>query len=367
MKKRTGIVLLVLTISVAVLGGCGSTQERNVLTELLTTPETTRELGYTIQWQYNLALTSKNRIIFAEVLGDRLAVWSTERILIVFDANTGKKLWDAQVGLPIEKFSKPVRVDDFIMICSESRAHAFHATTGVSQGFVPLRFSSNTTPVITNEYMIHGSRSGRVWAQDLRKGLLRWTYQMGSPVTSSPIQAGPSVLATDAKGTVVPFNPRSGAPLWRTYTWGRIAAQPAASDLLIYVPSRDESLYAVERNNGNVRWRYFANHPLKDSPIVMDKLVFQYQRNKGLLALDAFSGEVKWTMPYHNARPVMTRDEFVFIHRPGELLGLTMEQGDLVKKIALPKVDHLMADNTKGGSLYLINQNGKIMKISPKK
>ena len=58
-----------------------------------------------------------------------------------------------------------------------------------------------------------------------------------------------------------PYHPHPAAPAWTYATTGSIGAATAVgAGGLIYVPSSDGSLYALNPD-GSMRWRYRANHP----------------------------------------------------------------------------------------------------------
>ena len=362
---------LALVTALLALGACGRSQVAapappTVLTNLLVQPEQADEIDYRILWQTSLATPPRNQILYAELLGDRLATFETNHILSVVNIKNGTILWRRQIGKRTERFSRPVRAaDNRLVICSASRGYVYDIDTGELLNVFTLAHASGTSPLISGNFVVHGSPGGLIWAQDLNAGLVRWEHQLGSGISSSPIMSGASMLVTDEKGTAATFNPLTGVVLWRAYTWAPISARPAVSNLLIYVASHDQTLYAYDRNSGRTRWRWYADVDLEHTPVVFEELLFQAHSRKGVVVLDAFTGEPKWTMPFRDATPLMVKGNFLFIHRPGTLLALSRSEGDLVKKIDLPQVDHIFTDNPKGGDLYLLRHNGSIMKMQP--
>jgi outer membrane protein assembly factor BamB len=360
--RRLALWILCLTL----MGAGGCEKPANILSRLLVQPETAAELGYGIQWVTNLSLPRGENIIYAELLGDRLVTFETGSIISVLDAGTGAILWRAQAGKRIERFSKPVRYENQLAICSETRAYVYDINHGDLLKIFPLAYVSNATPVIVGGLLIHGSPTGVVFAQDLSQGLLRWSFQIGSAIGASPIMAGPTLVVASNLGQVYGFNPYTGVVIWRTSTFDKIISEPAGNELLVYVASTDQSLYAYERTSGQQRWRYYSQDILARGPTIVGDYVFQWVPSEKYLCLDAVTGEKLWSHDYPHAKPLMMRNDMLYLSRPGKLTLLDPRRGDELKVVDLPAVDHVIASSKKDGDLYLIRLSGPIMKLTPR-
>ena len=81
---------------------------------------------------------------------------------------------------------------------------------------------------------------------------------------------------------------------WATPTGLHIWGAPAFDDDLVFVPSFDGCLYALELGSGRVRWRRNLGNFIASSPAVADGLVIVGSFDHHVTAVDAASGRVVW-------------------------------------------------------------------------
>ena len=361
---RSWVAGIIVIVAAMLSGGCE--KPIDPLSRLVVQPGRAAELGYGVQWQTDLSLQEGSRLIYAEILGDRLVTLESGNVAAVIDTATGGVLWRAPVGHEIEQFAKPIRVGEQLIFTSARRAHIYDLNHGDLLRVFDLIEVSNTTPVIYQNTMIHGSPSGVVFAQDLNLGLLRWRYQTGAGISTNPVMAGPSLVVANDAGNVLAFNPDTGTVQWREDTFGSVTAQLAATDRLIYVPSQDQSLYAFVRNTGKQAWRHYATDPLSADPFLVAGLVIQRVPDEGLVALDENTGEVIWKREgLANARPLMVSNDKLYVHHRDSVLALSVGDGETIEQVRMPAVHTVVADRASTtGDMYLIRLNGPIMKIT---
>ena len=66
----------------------------------------------------------------------------------------------------------------------------------------------------------------------------------------------------------------SGELRWRYETGDAVFSSPAVVDGVVYVGSSDSYLYAVDADSGELRWRYETGDAVLSSPTVMDGVVY---------------------------------------------------------------------------------------------
>lgn len=366
MTKRPLGIVLAMTAMIA--AGCA--QPPDPLSHLLVHPDTATELGYNIQWQRGLGLSGGDHLMYTELMDDRLATFESDNILRLVDVQDGEIQWTAQIGQPIEQFSRPLRDGDRVVICSGSRAFIYGVPRGQRQKVFDLKYVSNTTPLIHDGLLIHGAPTGHIFAHYLDRGLLSWAHQADSAITTNPVMAGSSLVLGTSNGQVVAINPSNGRRLWSRSTYATIGAQPAADDRLVYVPSEDQSLYAFFHNSGRQSWRYYAEVPLTRSPSVLAGLVLLPEPGNQLTALDPDEdGSVVWTRPdLANAEPLMAGEAGIYLHRKNErtIAVVSPENGKTVKEVPIPDVHHVLPDGSNPPSLYAIRVDGRLMKLAPR-
>ncbi len=356
---------LALLIAAGLCGGCE--KPVNVLDNLIAQPQAVTDLGYSIQWQANLGLVNGDRLLYTQLLGDRLVTLETDNVMSVIDVNTGRVLWRTKLAKEVERFSKPVRDRNKLIICSETRCFIFDIVDGNRLKVFDLSYVSATTPVLSGGLMVHGSTNGMIFAQDMTQGLLTWHLQTGASITALPPLVGATLFVGNSKGMLNAMNPRSGAILWTKHAFDRISAPPAVTENLIYVPSSDQSLYAFQRTTGKLRWRYFAQTALVKSPVPMGDLVLQQIPDSGLVAINAFSGVKAWSRPdLARAVPLFALETKLYFWNNDSIIIVASKDGQTLKGVAAPQSQYAFADDAKARNIYLVRLDGAIMKISPK-
>ncbi len=358
-------ILAGLTVAAMVTGGCAGQRGAD---DLLITAEAADQLDCRIQWQQNLALPRGVRFHTIAPMNELMATLDTGHVLSLLETADGNVRWAAKVGTGAERLTGPRRGDDWITVSGETTAFVYKLSGGDLMAKVDLAHVAATTPVLDAGYAIYGSPTGMVFAQDLFRGVVAWRYKLTGGVMADPLLTAGTVIACDSNGSVAAFNPTRGNLLWRKVAppWRRIIADPAANEAFIFVASEDQALYGFERTTGRF-WKYLTESPLERSPVAVADRVFQDVPAEGIVCLDAYTGEVVWRSPETHGRVVMvTHDDRVLVAQPGRLIRLDSETGQRIDEIALPKVDRVIADSTFAGNLYLANDAGQLLKLSPR-
>jgi eukaryotic-like serine/threonine-protein kinase len=147
---------------------------------------------------------------------------------------------------------------------------------------------------------------------------VKWKFQTGGEVISSPAVAGGVVYVGSNDGRLYAIEEASGALKWKLATGARITSSPAVADGVVYFGSYDGNFYAVDAVTGTVKWkfkntgerRYAAKHlhgtlPMGEtmpdpfdvylsSPAVWKGVVYFGSGDGNVYALDAVSGQEKW-------------------------------------------------------------------------
>lgn len=86
-------------------------------------------------------------------------------------------------------------------------------------------------------------------------------------------------------------------PLWRFACEDEVRAGLALFEGLVFVPSYDNNLYAIDAENGEFVWKYPTEGGLGSTPCVAEGLVVFGSTDGVVYAVNARSGRLAWSMP----------------------------------------------------------------------
>src|SRR5438477_10624191 len=88
-----------------------------------------------------------------------------------------------------------------------------------------------------------------------------------------------------------------GGVKWTFKTGGPIVASPAIAEGVVYIPSADSYLYAIDQETGKEKWKYKSRMPIASSPAIADGVLYFVSSAGSLGALDIATGKIKWALP----------------------------------------------------------------------
>jgi outer membrane protein assembly factor BamB len=154
------------------------------------------------------------------------------------------------------------------------------------------------------------------------EGRLKWRFDTGEPIVSSPAIVGERVFLSTGDRRVVVVDAETGRPVWERPVSGPVNSSPAVAGGLVFVGLRDGTTVAMDRETGDVRWERRADGLEYSSPAVLDGVLYIGSGDRMLYALDAVNGDLRWT---YEATDMIVADPVV----NGEIVAVTSEDGVL--------------------------------------
>ena len=210
--------------------------------------------------------------------------------------------------------SSPVVDADFITFYSDDLTfRRVNKTTGAINWTVrtdngTVSRSGKSSPIIlpqTEEYWLAGD-DGMIY--DFYKNQsLKWQYQTGDPIHSTPAIVPGRVFAANVNGLVIGFNLSRAftvtfqnlsnvsqmlsqivlntSPIWSKSIGTGVEAGISASEEAVYVPGLDGKLYVLSADGGAVLTTFATNGPIFSSPSLADGFVFLTSTDRKIYAL----------------------------------------------------------------------------------
>jgi outer membrane protein assembly factor BamB len=227
------------------------------------------------------------------------------RYTCAFNAGDGSLLWrtptDAwSVAIPFADYAVPVVRDGIVY----NGTYALHEQDGT----VLWRIAVDTR-WLSLQALVDGTLYAvtqmSIYAINAQNGEVRWHYEPNTHMPGSSAIGGPLVVAdhllyVGTLGSVDhPENSRfcaldadTGTLRWQ-YPMGDSYVGAVIHGESIYVSSRDQHLYALQKHNGSLRWKYECVRPTTPHTVtIVGNIV--YINIDGVYALNSMDGTILW-------------------------------------------------------------------------
>lgn len=136
------------------------------------------------------------------------------------------------------------------------------------------------------------------WGENFGDGINKRNLMLAAPVV-----AGDKVFVMDTRGKVSAFNFQTGQRLWENTLTADIggfkeaksrASGLAADEQTLYATTGFGGVFAMNQANGAPKWRKIMESPIRIAPTVTDKMLIVQTVDNSLYALDKNNGQEIW-------------------------------------------------------------------------
>jgi outer membrane protein assembly factor BamB len=258
------------------------------------------------KWQYpndDNGLPEKAIFLTAPLVADgKLYIGSSDGHMYVLDANTGNRIVRLKTGRSI---NSAATMDGGILYfgSDDGTFYALDPKTGTYMWNQPyqVRDGINSAPIITEGMIFFTTNDNTVHAIREATGLGRWTYRTPGRVPDNGIVYSDNTLYVPAGRNILAIQPNSGLPRWIRTLPDDVLAPPVADGDTIYVIVRNSrkegsDLYAIRASNGRDLWEKPAELPVSPAaaPTLVGNVMYIPTNENQLLAVSRDDGKVLW-------------------------------------------------------------------------
>lgn len=158
-----------------------------------------------------------------------------------------------------------------------------------------------------------------------------WTFtESRNKYIASPLVVEDLILASSSDNHLYALD-FGGNLVWDFTTPEAQWAQPATDGRLVFLPSLDHNVYAIDIQTGEEVWKVDMGGAVVGQPVVGDGLVYIGSFAKKLVALDPATGDEVWSLPTSNwvwAGPTLVDGTLYFGDIDGDLYALDAATGE---------------------------------------
>lgn len=297
----------------------------------------------------------------------RLLVQTRRGVVQAIDAQTGRRLWNIQVGNRNHVTFRPAanyrinrdqQAEGRVAIVNGTTLFIYDLETGAALREISLLSAPNAAPALGTEWAYVPELANRISAYNVvDEAAEPWhVASAGRPFVPPLVTADSIVWATTAGYVYVgeTFTPNAR---FRLETDRDITAETAYWAPYAYVASKDGFIYAVHTINGQKIWQFAAGQPMDHAPVAVDGAVYAMIDTGGMYQLDAVTGHERWFAPGVRQVLSVSPTRVYSIDEQGRMLVLDKQSGSRLDLLNTELLD-LRPTNILTDRVYLGSSTG---------
>jgi len=185
-----------------------------------------------------------------------------------------------------------------IYLTSNEVLYAVDRQYGLLAWRKPLSFPVSASPVMGEVGLLFlPSWENRVFCLDTAEMRIKWQFRVGGDIVATPGYAEGLLYVPCEDGTLYCVK-GTGELNFAFPTKGPLRTAPCVEKGFVVVASNDNSVYCLNRYNGDKVWECRIGRPLREAPKVVRTTVFIRPYRRGITAISLVTGRILWEMPY---------------------------------------------------------------------
>ena len=236
----------------------------------------------------------------------RLYAVNNNGTAFALDADTGKVLWERQIGRL--NASSPAYHKGRLYIVNLVPGHILKldAKTGKTLWDHRLPGRAESSPVVLGNSVYFGCEDGYLYSLSTRNGNIRWQTQLGGPIKAAPAFRDGVLYVGDYGGHMNAVRASNGKIVWQSgslgtgFSGGQFYSTPAVAFGRVYAGNNDDRVYSYDQSDGALAWTHSTGGYVYSGPTVATTqntppTVYIGSFDGNIYALNAKTGDTRWS------------------------------------------------------------------------
>ena len=225
-----------------------------------------------------------------------LFISSQNEFLYALDPNTGAKKWEYYIGANVQ--ATPVVLGEFLFLPTDDSLVKMDAKRGTvikKYYFQDAVFRSFVSSPTGQGVMLYiGSTNDTMYALDANEDKIKWKFNAGAPILSSPIINNGQLIFANASGKVYALEISNGSQNWVYTLGGKTSSWPAVAAPYVFIGCEDGKMYCLNLTDGTQRWAYQTGGIILSSPIAYGGNVLFGSNDHFVYCIDTVAAVERW-------------------------------------------------------------------------
>ena len=230
------------------------------------------------------------------VAGDRVYLGSADGMVYALNGASLEKEWEFKTGGKL--WSTPTIDGDTLYIGSfDKKLYAIDAGDGTEKWAFPTEGAIISTPLVYDNTVYVGSFDRHLYAVDASGGSLRWKFMAGSWFWAKPVICNNVIYAPCLDGKVYLLNAETGSEVVDAIDLGSpLSSSPVLVGSSVIIASEEGKVYALDATSNQIRLLAELSETIHAPLGTSDGVVYIYTGSQNLYALSAESGAKLWSL-----------------------------------------------------------------------
>jgi len=210
------------------------------------------------------------------------------------DAETGDHKWEFLTGDRI--WTSPAISDDIVYVSSYDRKLYFVSSKDGSELRHPLELPAVmcSSPVVFGDSIYFGTFDRNLYAVNKNDANIRWKFEGGNWFWSAPLVEGKTIYAGCLDSKIYAIDAETGMQLWQFDADDAIVSDPVFVDELIAVVSESGSMYLLNKSTGGQERTISIGYDVMAPLYAIGNIVYVHGRDDYVYGVDIDSGQITW-------------------------------------------------------------------------